>query len=110
MLQQRYWTKSRLSECHSCLKMENAFLTQISEGICQGTMGPFEYIHGWAKAMQSVWGGLLTILTHQDMAEHELIEALLSDTVEGLPAAETAWLMQFGISGKLSLSTREQKS
>jgi len=82
-------------------KMENAFLTQISEGICQGTMGPFEYIHGWAKAMQSVWGGLLTILTHQDMAEHELIEALLSDTVEGLPAAETAWLMQFGISDML---------
>lgn len=86
---------------YAAAQMENAFLTQISEGICQGTMGPFEYFHGWAKAMQTAWGGLLTILTHQDMAEEELLEALLSDTVEGLPAAETAWLMQFGIGDML---------
>ena len=66
-------------------------------------MGPFEYLHGWAKAMQTAWGGLLTILTHQDMAEEELYEALFSDTVDGLPAAETAWLMQFGIGGKSSM-------
>ena len=66
-------------------------------------MGPFEYIHGWAKALQSTWGGLVTILAHQDLAETELIEALLSDTVEGLPSAETLWIQQFGIYGKCSI-------
>jgi len=86
---------------YAAAQIENAFLTQISEGICQGTMGPFEYLHGWAKAMQTAWGGLLTILTRQDMAEEELYEALFSDTVDGLPAAETAWLMQFGIGDML---------
>merc|ERR1712131_108555 len=82
---------------YAVTKLETAFLTNLSDGVCAGTMGPFEYIHGWAKALQSTWGGLLTILAHQDLAETELIEALLSDTVQGLPSAETQWIQQFGI-------------
>ena len=77
-------------------------MTNLSDGVCAGTMGPFEYLHGWAQSLQYTWSGLLTILAHQDLAETELIEALLSDTVQGLPSAETLWIQQFGIYGECS--------